>query len=425
MSQLSTIYDHYLSSTGVCIDSRKVEKNNIFFAIRGENFDGNAYAAAAMKKGACIAIIDNKDYYDGQRYILVEDSLASLQEIAKIHREQHQIPLIGLTGTNGKTTTKELLARVLSKKYRVLATAGNLNNHLGVPLTLLGIQEGDEIAVVEMGANHIGEIALLSNLAQPNKGLITNIGRAHLEGFGSYEGVIKAKTELYNYLNASGGQAFVNSDNDLLMEQASGLNKVTYGKSLDADIIGRITKNIPFLEIEWNNEKIGTRLYGSYNFENIMAAICIGKHFGVDKDDIVEAISSYLPDNSRSQVIEKGSNTIFLDAYNANPSSMQASISNFLQQTSENKAIILGDMLELGSESYAEHQKILEIVKGQFSRIILVGPEFIKVAPSYNIDAFENTEAAAIHLRERPLKHTHILVKGSRGIALEKLLEYL
>jgi UDP-N-acetylmuramoyl-tripeptide--D-alanyl-D-alanine ligase len=426
MMQIEDIYQHYLNASGVTTDTRQIVKDNIFFALRGENFDGNSYAMQALEQGAGLVIIDNKKYYiESPKCILVEDSLLCLQQLAAHHRKQLKIPFIGLTGTNGKTTSKELIHRVLSKKYKTHATHGNFNNHIGVPLTVLGIPADAEMAVIEMGANHIGEIALLCNIADPDLGIITNIGKAHLQGFGSFQGVIEAKTELYDHILNKDGKVLVNADDPLLMDLSSKLQRITYGKSRTADFLADLISSVPILEIKWNEKVIKTHLYGDYNFENVMTAISFGEIFHVDHSDIADAISSYKPDNSRSQLVKSNLNTIYLDAYNANPSSMIASIRNFEMQKANNKAILLGDMLELGESSQAEHQKITKAVINKFDTVILVGPEFMKTGDISGVNTFVDTNAAAEWLKDNPITDSHILVKGSRGIALENLLDYL
>jgi len=397
----------------------------VFFALKGDKFDGNKYASEALLKGAKLAVIDEEEHDKGSGYFLVEDALKALQELASHHRKLLNIPLIALTGTNGKTTTKELIKVVLDTKYKTQATIGNLNNHIGVPLSLLNISPDDEIAVIEMGANHIGEITELCSIANPSCGMITNIGKAHLEGFGSLEGVIKAKSEIYHHLLNSREMAFVNQDDSLLIELANGLSIVTYGKDKQADIHAAITNSVPFLELQWGDHKIETQLYGDYNFENVMAAICVGVHFKVDPADITEAIANYIPSNNRSQVVKTASNTIFLDAYNANPSSMMVSIGHFQKQDAVNKVLILGDMLELGDVSQEEHKNIISEVEDKFNTVILVGPEFSKACSSKTINVFADTNEAMAWLRTNLLKDASILIKGSRGIALEKLLDAL
>ena len=425
MHGIENIYQHFLSSTGITTDSRNIVSGGMFFALKGERFDGNTYAGKALEMGASCAVIDDPEYFSGSGCILVEDVLFSLQELARHHRQQLSIPLIGLTGTNGKTTTKELIARVLSKKFRTHATIGNLNNHIGVPLTILGIRENTEIAVIEMGANHPAEIAHLCSISMPVYGLITNIGKAHLEGFGSFEGVIRAKSELYEYLDKTGGTAIVNSDNELLMGLSKHLNRLTYGSDRSAGTRAEIINSLPFLVINWKGTQIDTQLYGDYNFENIMAAICLGEIFGVTDEDIAEAITSYIPSNSRSQLLATASNRIFLDAYNANPSSMLASVNNFERQPGKGKVLILGDMLELGSAAYEEHVKILRTIGSKFETVLLVGPEFMKASTGLPYHVFNNTAEASDWLKDNPIEGKDILVKGSRGIALENLIDLL
>ncbi len=422
---IEDLYKYFRQSTGVSTDSRLITEGSVFFALKGENFDGNMYAAEALEKGAMLSVIDDERYNAGEGFFLVEDVLKALQDLATYYRKQINIPIIALTGTNGKTTSKELIRRVLATKYKTLATIGNLNNHIGVPVTILNMSVDDEIGVIEMGANHVGEIADLCNIAAPTHGMITNIGKAHLEGFGGLEGVIRAKSELYDHLLDTGGIAFVNLDDPLLMKLASPLSKVTYGADPHSDVNALLTKSLPFLELMWQNQPIETNLYGDYNFENVMAAICIGKYFDIDPSDIVEAIASYIPENNRSQLLQSGSNKIYLDAYNANPSSMSVSISHFQKLDARNKVLILGDMLELGDESQAEHKKIISEIADKFSRVILVGPEFVKACSIDNIMVFSNTTEAAAWMKNNPLKETHVLIKGSRGIALESLLKAL
>lgn len=425
MSIIENIYRHYLKSSGVTSDTRQIKHNSIFFALKGEKFDGNSFAEKALDKGAMLAIIDNAEFHCGENCILVENSLVCLQALATHHRKQLQIPVIGLTGTNGKTTTKELIHRVLSKKFKTYATAGNYNNHIGVPLTILEIREDAEIAVIEMGANHIGEIARLCEIALPDRGMITNIGKAHLEGFGGIEGVIKAKTELYNFLRKTDANVYVNADDPLLQELSKGMKHITYGQKMLADQNANIRSSFPFLEIEWNGNLISSQLYGDYNFYNIMAAITVGRSFEIKEQEIIDAIKNYQPTNNRSQVIQGNLNTIYLDAYNANPSSMQVAIDHFAKLQAKKKVLILGDMLELGEDENVEHEKILQQVRDNFDHLILVGPVFSRIAEKSNIPVFTDTAQAAIWLKEHPIKDAHILMKASRGIAIEKLLDLI
>lgn len=425
MNIIENIYQQYLKSSGVTTDTREIEPNSIFFALKGDNFDGNAFASKALNKGAMLAIIDDDEFQCGQNCILVEDSLTCLQALATHHRKQLQIPVIGLTGTNGKTTSKELIYRVLARKFKTHATTANYNNHIGVPLTILGIKKDTEIAVIEMGANHIGEIATLCEIALPDRGMITNIGKAHLEGFGGIEGVIKAKSELYDFLRRTEGTAFVNADDSLLLELSQGIKQLTYGENPGANQHGNIHSSFPYLEIEWKEKLISTQLYGDYNFYNVMAAIVIGFSFEIPAEDIVDALQNYLPTNNRSQIIQRDNNTIYLDAYNANPSSMALAINHFAKLKAGKKVLILGDMLELGENEIEEHKDILQQVENGFDELILVGPVFSKVARNQNIQVFADTSTAAKWLEKHPINDAHILMKASRGIAIEKLVDLL
>ena len=428
------IYDLISSESQISTDSRNPSKNSVFFALKGENFDGNNFAHDAIEKGCKIAVIDNPKIKSNKNIILVPDVLKTLQNIALHHRNKFNIPVIGITGTNGKTTTKELLSAVLSKKHKCYATKGNLNNHIGVPVTLLNIKNDAEIAVVELGANHVGEIKALSNLAKPTHGIITNIGKAHLEGFGSIENVAKAKSELYDHIKNNNGKLFVNFENPMLMNLSQGIQKITYGKSQKADFVGSIIDNSNFLQIAFSEKnniqqkyKIKTNLIGSYNFDNVMAAICIGSFFGVENKQIKEAIESYFPCNNRSQLIKTKNNTILMDAYNANPSSMILAIENFTAMNLKNKIAILGDMLELGKASKEEHSKILSIAAKQgYDNIIFVGKEFCEAAKKYkNIICFNDTSGVVSWLKENPVLNSSILMKASRGIKLERIMDYL
>ena len=341
----------------IITDSRCVENNSIFFALKGENFDGNKFAIKALESGAKYAVIDNAKFKLNDNFILVDNVLKCLQQLASFHREQFVIPLIGITGTNGKTTTKELIHTVLKRKFKTHATKGNFNNHIGVPLTLLEMPLNTEIAIIEMGANHQGEIKELCEIAKPNYGLITNIGKAHLEGFGGFEGVVKAKNELYNFIR-NYGRAFLNSDNKLLSELAENLNSIKYGTKQDSDCFAEILEINPYVKLRWNNIDIQSNLIGKYNFENILAAICIGNFFNVAHSNIKSAVENYIPQNNRSQIVQTKTNKILLDAYNANPTSMSLAIESFELLKSKTKVVILGDMLELGDESIFEHKEI-------------------------------------------------------------------
>jgi UDP-N-acetylmuramoyl-tripeptide--D-alanyl-D-alanine ligase len=388
------------------------------------------FALQALEKGAKCAVVDNPDLKPHDRCIVVHDTLATLQEMAGMHRARFDIPVLAITGSNGKTTTKELTARVLEKKYRLISTQGNLNNHIGVPLTVLKINDETELAVIEMGANHIGEIASLCRIAKPGYGIITNIGRAHLEGFGGYEGVIKAKSELYEYIRSEGGLVFVSRDQSLLTGLSEGMNRILYGKSEDSEVNGMILQDFPELTISWksgNDEgTLRSHLFGSYNFENIMAAISAGLYFKVDKNLIREAVEDYRPDNMRSQLVMTRKNTLFLDAYNANPSSMEAAIRHFASVQAEKKMIILGDMLELGEDSAAEHHKILDLLMNTgFLDVILIGPEFGIAARDFNYQMFSGIDDAYKWFSLNQPEGYSILIKGSRRMKLEKLVSLL
>ncbi|MBW6497528.1 MAG: UDP-N-acetylmuramoyl-tripeptide--D-alanyl-D-alanine ligase [Bacteroidales bacterium] len=428
-----------LKGHAICTDSRQTKPGDIFFALKGENFNGNKFALQALENGCALAVVDEPIALGNKKLIQVDNVLRTLQQLSHFHRQQFNLPLIGITGTNGKTTTKELTHAVLASTFRTLATKGNLNNHIGVPLTLLDLTAAHEIAIIEMGANHMGEIGELSLLANPGYGLITNIGKAHLEGFGSVENIIKTKTELYDHVKKAGGQIFVNGENSLLTEKAQGAELITYGKGSQNHCAGAITREKPFMEIDFMVNKplgkalagtkgsIQTRLVGAFNFENVMAALTIGLYFGVSPDNAVEAIEAYQPSNSRSQLIDNGRNVILLDAYNANPTSMAAAIGNFAGFGQSPRALILGDMLELGETSLEEHRQIIKLItENHFDLSILVGPEFMAVAqPGENCLVFEHSFQATEWLKAKNLEGYHFLVKGSRGIKMEKVLEAL
>lgn len=425
------LYSVFRDHPRVSTDSRNVETGSLFFALKGDNFDGNRYAADALEKGAAFAIVDDKTLAPDNRLITVRNALETLQELALYHRKKLMIPIIGITGSNGKTTTKELISAVLSRKYRTFATRGNLNNHIGVPLSLLSIDSTHEIAVIEMGANHQREITTLSRIAHPDFGIITNIGKAHLEGFGGYTGVIKAKTELYKFISETHGKLFVNADDPLLMEKSAGINSIYYGNDLKAAVGGKITGKFPFVSaallIQGKRIDVNSKLVGSFNLYNMLAAACIGVHFGVTPEQAAQALASYKPENHRSQWYETASNKIVMDAYNANPSSMKLALENFAESPFENKMLILGDMRELGPESPAEHTEIRRLIsKLGFSDVVLVGPEFsAKENEQKPFTTFTNVDEAKAALRENMPSGKTILIKGSRGIQLEKLLEVL
>lgn len=427
MDTIEKIYELYKKAYCVTTDSRNISKDCVFVALKGEHFDGNDFALKVAEEGIAAAVIaDRKDLPRHERLFVVDDSLKCLQQLAKHHREKLNIPIIGITGTNGKTTTKELVSAVLSKKYNLLFTQGNFNNQLGVPLTLLRIKPETEMAVVEMGASHPGDIDELTDMGEPNYGIITNIGRAHLEGFGGFEGVIRTKNEMYQYIAAHDGILFVNHDNELLMELAKDIKKVTYGTGKDADVQGKILSADPYLSVKWNGKKIDTQLVGDYNFENVMAAICVGTYFKVDTNDICEALSSYCPTNNRSQVIETGKNRVVMDAYNANPTSMSHAIKNFRNICKDDNLMILGDMRELGAESEQEHKNIVELFKElKFQNVFLVGLEFSKIAKGSEFQTFLDVDELAHYLAEHPVVGIDILVKGSNSIHLNKIIDSL
>ena len=419
-----SIYSYYQQSYKVSTDSRHIEPASVFFALKGERFDGNDFALEVAEAGvASLVVADRPSLPDHPRIVKVNNSLEALQGLAMFHRLQmKQLKVLSITGTNGKTTTKELVSAVLSRKYNTIFTQGNFNNHIGVPLTLLRITPDTEFAVVEMGANHPGEIKALAALACPDYGIITNIGKAHLEGFGSFEGVIKTKNELYENLKASNGTAFVNADNALLMDLSKDLSRHTYGTQ-SAECMVRPVACDPYLKV--NVEGIGdiqTHLVGSYNFENVAAAIAVGRHFGVDDRNIKAALEEYTPTNSRSQVIE-GRNRIIMDAYNANPTSMNASVRNFRQISGDEALLILGDMRELGDASEQEHRAILDLLKSSgFHQAFLVGPCFGKYNDNPEYLNFATVDDLIAHLGQHPVEGRTILVKGSHSIQLEKVL---
>ena len=419
-----SIYDSFRKSHKISTDSRHIEPASVFFALKGERFDGNDFAFEVAEAGvASLVVADRQSLPDHPRIVKVDDSLKALQELALYHRQQMQkLKVLSITGTNGKTTTKELVSAVLSRKYNTIYTQGNFNNHIGVPLTLLHITPETEFAVVEMGANHPGEIQTLANLACPDYGIITNIGKAHLEGFGSFEGVIKTKNELYENLKARDKTAFVNADNELLMDLSKDLSRHTYGTNGQAECSVSLKACDPYLSVTWEGLSIQTHLVGSYNFENVAAAIAVGKYFGVDANDIKAALEDYQPTNSRSQVIE-GRNRIIMDAYNANPTSMNASVRNFRQISGDNALLILGDMRELGDASEQEHKTILELLKSSgFQQAFLVGPCFSKYNDNPAFLTFATVDELVAYLGQNPVEGCTILVKGSRGIQLEKVL---
>lgn len=425
---ISYIHSLFLKCQSVSIDTRKIEVNSLFVAIKGERFDANTFAKEALDKGASFVIIDNKDYYIDQRTILVEDSLITLQELAKFHRQYLKLPIIALTGSNGKTTTKELIQVVLSKKYKTKATVGNLNNHIGVPLTLLSFNSNTEIGIVEMGANHKKEIQFLCELAQPDYGYITNFGKAHLEGFGGVQGVIEGKSEMYDYLSKNDKLAFINMEDPIQVERSIKLRTYSFGVKRNnvAVSIGSI-KADPFVEVCYNETVISSHLIGLYNANNLNAALAIGKYFGVEDLSIKEALENYIPENNRSQLLTKGSNEIILDAYNANPSSMEVAIVNFLQLKNPNKVMILGDMFELGKESQQEHRAIVQMLLDEEKvECCFIGSAFYaSKIEKFNFKFYNTFEDFSADLAKTKYKESTILIKGSRGMALERTLDFL
>lgn len=425
---ITKIHALFLECRSVSIDTRKIQPNSLFVAIKGENFDANTFAKEALSKGATYVIIDNENYYIDQRTILVNNSLKTLQELAQYHRNYLKLPIIALTGSNGKTTTKELIHAVLSKKFKTKATVGNLNNHIGVPLTLLSFNSETEMGIVEMGANHKKEIEFLCELAQPDYGYITNFGKAHLEGFGGVLGVIEGKSEMYTYLHKNKKFAFVNLDDTIQVEKTKTLNQYTFGiNQPEANVsIMAVTAN-PFVSVEFEGLKIVSHLIGLYNANNINAAITIGNYFEVPHEDIKSALEEYIPENNRSQLITKGSNQIILDAYNANPSSMAVAIENFKQLENSSKIAILGDMFELGEESLKEHKQVVNSLSNQQDIVChFVGADFF--ANSLNNDNFHfhaSFNDLATYLKNKNIDNSTILIKGSRGMALERTLELL
>lgn len=425
--QIPALYEKFLDSSGISTDTRKIEEGKIFFALKGENFNGNLFAHQALDKGAKLIVADEKHFADNDHILIVDDVLNTLQMLANHHRQQLSLKVIAIGGSNGKTTTKELISQVLGCAFKTFATKGNLNNHIGVPLTLLSIPVETEIAIIEMGANHIGETALLCTIVQPDFGLITNNGKDHLEGYGTIEGVRKGNGELYDFLRNNNGIAFVCADQSDLMESSTDIKRITYGQHERADCRGKIAERFPFLEVEWMNENVvlTSNLIGQYNFDNMMAAVAVGHFFEVSPEMIREAIASYLPSNNRSQILKQGSNTFILDAYNANPSSMMAALENFRLMPVDNKIVILGDMLELGKVSSEEHKQIVEVVmKENFKKAIFVGEEFGNVLSGTFDEAlhFNTVTALKDWFDQQHFSGYTFLLKGSRRIGLEKLV---
>ncbi|HWD87059.1 MAG TPA: UDP-N-acetylmuramoyl-tripeptide--D-alanyl-D-alanine ligase [Mucilaginibacter sp.] len=442
MMPTEELYKIYLQHPVISTDTRKISPDCLFFALKGENFDANTFAERAIEQGASYSVIDNPAYKKGDQYLLVEDVLLALQDLARHHRRQLMIPVVGLTGTNGKTTTKELINAVLSQQFNTYATQGNLNNHIGVPLTVLSINSDHEAAVIEMGANHQKEIELLCSISQPSHGMITNVGKAHLEGFGGVEGVKKGKGELYDFLAPHpprGGVAFVNCDDPVLVNMAldRGLDPtVYYGESNSSSLVsGKIIDNSPLLTLEWTdrrldrNHSVKTQLTGEYNLPNILAAICIGLYFGIDPHKINTGISGYQPKNNRSQVTRTSTNTLICDYYNANPSSMAVAIENLGKLTADHKVLVLGDMFEMGDEAAVEHEDVLhKALNTDVDKRFFIGPEFARsrkseIGGQRSAIFYPTVEEAIEAFKAHPIRNSTVLIKGSRGMALERLVE--
>ena len=424
---IKELHKLFLDCNAVSTDTRKVSNNDMFFALKGDNFNGNVFSKQALEKGAKYVIIDENEYNISEKTILVDNVLNTLQQLASYHRLYLKTPIIALTGSNGKTTTKELINICLSKKYKTTATIGNLNNHIGVPLTLLSMTKETEIGIVEMGANHLKEIEFLCSITKPDYGYITNFGKAHLEGFGSIEGVIKGKTELYSYLKTNNNVIFVNANDQKQIVQSKGATIISFGNIKSNDVVINFLKAQPFVECEFDNLKIKSHLIGDYNFNNISAAICIANYFKVDSNAIKEAIENYKPTNNRSQIIIKDNTRIILDAYNANPTSMQAALQNFSDLNDKNKIAFLGDMFELGNEAEKEHQDLVDfITQLNIDNIILIGENFHKTKSlSKKIKQFISFDDLKSDFKKIEIKNANLLIKGSRGMALERILELI
>lgn len=433
MITTAQLYLHFLENPTVSTDTRNITPGCIFFALKGDHFNANEFAAQALEKGASFVVIDEENYVINEKCLLVEDVLTALQNLARYHREQLNIPVIGLTGSNGKTTSKELVNAVLTERFKTFSTFGNLNNHIGVPLSILSITHDVEIAVIEMGANHQKEIELLCSIAQPTHGIITNVGMAHLDGFGGFEGVKKGKAELYAYLKENNGYTFINRDNAHLMEMSAiaGLNKlIYYGTENGNTIKGNLKSSDPFIEVEWTNHDVSsvvkTNLTGSYNFENILAAICIGDFFDMNPEEINIGLANYQPKNNRSQLTKTDHNTVICDFYNANPSSMTAALNNIAVLSADKKSAILGDMFELGPESNLQHEIIAKQASDSgLNQLILIGKYFYALKDQFNALFFETPAEAAAYIQQNPIENHLVLLKGSRGMKLESLLQYL
>ena len=426
--KIKDLHSLFLNSTGVSTDTRSIKSGTIFFALKGDNFNANKFATDAIELGALFSVVDEEPEIENDKLIVVNNVLEALQDLAHFHRKYLDIPIIAITGSNGKTTSKELISSVLSEQFTVFATKGNFNNHIGVPLTLLEMDNSTNIGVVEMGANHIGEIRKLCEIAAPDYGYITNFGKAHLEGFGSLQGVIRAKSELYDYLISNSGLVFINANDSKQLKQIKDYNNVfKFSKSKNSDLEISMQVKTPFVKINFLDQEIQSQLIGAYNFSNIAAAISIGYYFELDFLKIKKGIELYQPKNNRSQIIKQKSNTIILDAYNANPTSMNAALDNFSLMKGDNKIVILGDMFELGDESFNEHKAVIDLVNSlNFTFTYFVGQHFIKHKfLSESVFFFDNTDVLKRHFQSLSISNSVILVKGSRGMSLEVLLQYL
>ena len=420
----SELYNYFKESSSVSTDTRLINKGSIFFALKGENFDGNKFAEEAIKSGASYAVIDDQSL-NNPKFIKVKNVLKSLQDLSKFHRSKLlKTKIIALTGSNGKTTTKELISEVLKKKYKIISTIGNLNNHIGVPLTLLRIKQNTEIAIVEMGANHLNEIKLLTDIINPDFGLITNFGKAHLEGFGSIQGVIKGKSELYDFLIKNDKKAFINND-DYIQNQFIG-DKISFSKEVKSNYIFKEVKDTNYAGLNYNDFIVDSKLTGNYNYHNIAFATSIGLYFNISIEKIKEAISNYIPSNNRSQIIKKNNKLIILDAYNANPTSMISAINSLIVKQGK-KSVILGDMFELGNQSEKEHHDLIDFcVKNNFENIFLIGNEFFKQKDKFEIPFFYKTkDEVNKHIKKFPITSKYILIKGSRGMRMENLINII
>ena len=424
---IEQLHKLFLQSTGIATDTRILRKDQLFFALKGENFNGNKFVDEALEKGAGYVVIDEAEFLKNDKCILVTDALQTLQELASYHRNYLGIPILAITGSNGKTTTKELINSVLSRKFSTVATVGNLNNHIGVPLSLLSMNSSTDFGIIEMGANHAREIEKLCEIAQPDYGYITNFGKAHLEGFGSIEGVIKAKSELYEYLKTHDKLIFLNADDPIQQNHISYKSTFSFGTTETADVVVEYKDNLQTAEVIQNDKVYESALTGSYNSRNIAAAICIGHYFKIPTEEIREAIASYNPQNNRSQIIKQGGITFLMDAYNANPTSMTAALESFHKYPANNKIVILGDMFELGETAAEEHQEIVNLVETMnFNRVFLVGSNFHNSNPNNkNIEKFKSFADLAEKIKETDFGNSYILVKGSRGMALERILDVL